>query len=156
PFGPFVLPIDLPVERNCVTAFNLQRQNRLIAGNDAFAFGATWEMTPKFTVFLSANKSFRSPNVDELLFATATLAPQAGRGVDAGVRLTPLAWLELSATAFHLTIEDEIFFSQDPVTGQSLNRNLEGETERTGGEVEVRAQPLQDLVLRGSLGYVRP
>jgi len=156
PFGPFTLPLDLPVERNCVTGFNLQRQNRLVAHNDAFTFGATWEITPTFTAFVSANKSFRSPNVDELLFATSTLGPQAGREVDAGVRVTPLPWIEVSAAVFHLTIEDEIFFSQDPVTGQSLNRNLEGETERTGGELEVRAQPLTKVVVRGSLGYVRP
>ena len=156
PFGPLVLPLELPVEQGCQTSFNLRDAARQRAYNDAFSVGATWEINPAVTAFVSANKSFRSPNVDELLFATTTLGPQAGRGVDAGVRLAPRPWLELSATAFHLRVEDEIFFSQDPVTGQSRNRNLQGETRRTGAELELRATPLDTLALRGTFGYVRP
>lgn len=156
PFGPLLLPLELPVERDCTTDFRLREAARQRAHNDAFSVGVSWEITNALTAFVSANKNFRSPNVDELLFATATLGPQAGRGLDAGLRLAPRPWLELSATAFELRVEDEIFFSQDPVTGQSRNRNLQGETRRTGAEFEARATPLDSLAVRGALGYVRP
>lgn len=156
PFGPLQLPLELPVEQGCRTSFALRDANRQRTYSDAWNLGVTWEISSRVTAFASANQSFRSPNVDELLFATATLGPQSGRGVDLGLRLAPRPWLELSATAFHLRVEDEIFFSQDPVTGLSRNRNLAGATRRAGLELELRATPLDTLAVRGSVGYVRP
>ncbi|MGH8596591.1 MAG: TonB-dependent receptor domain-containing protein [Gammaproteobacteria bacterium] len=104
---------------------------------------------------MSGNQSFRNPNVDEFLFATDDLQAQEGIGFDAGLRLTPDPRLEISATAFTLNVEDEIFFSEDS-TGRALNRNLDQRTKRRGGELEVRALLHPDVGLHASLGYVRP
>ena len=152
------IPIDIqvPVQSNCVTAFEITKARANIAYSEAFNTGVTWQARPWLTTFFSAHMSFRNPNVDEFLFATDDLRAQRGRGYDLGLRLTPDPRIEISATVFWLRIEHEIFFGQDAITGESLNRNLAEPTQRRGGELEIRALPLPALSLHGSVGYVRP
>lgn len=156
PFGSFQIPLGIPVQRNCVTAFRLQDATRGHWENEAFNFGATWQATDALTFYVSANQSFRNPNVDELLFAVNDLRPQRGRSVDTGVRYQFSQLLEVSLNAFYLQVKDEIFFGLDPVTGQSRNLNLDAPTRRLGGEFEIQVRPTENLAVKGGVGYVRP
>ncbi|HMM75564.1 MAG TPA: TonB-dependent receptor [Gammaproteobacteria bacterium] len=155
PFGPLPLPLDLPVERDCVSAFALDAAQRDRSRDEAWSIGASWALLPALTVYASAHQSFRNPNVDERLFASDSLHSQRGRGLDAGIRFSPSPRIELAAAVFALDVDDEIVYAED-AAGQALNRNLDRRTRRRGGELDLKWRPLDVLALRGSLGYVRP
>ena len=139
---------------NCVDAFRTQRRSGGTWNNRAFELGLTWEATKQFTAFASVSSNFRNPNFEELVIASDTLRPQKGRTYELGVRASPRPELELSATAFYMTIDDEINFGIDPLTGLTVNRNFDQPTRRVGAELEVRWRLLKSLVVRGNLGYV--
>lgn len=157
PFGGPPIPIvqQVPVERNCVTAFALNEERSGTAHSDAYNAGLTWQPRDWLTLYVNVDRNFRNPNLDEFLQASATLGRQRGRGYDAGVRLRPSARVEFSLAGFMQDIEDEIFYGLD-AQGQTLNFNLDGTTRRRGGEAELRVWPLDSLALRASVGYVRP
>ncbi len=155
PFGPLALPLDLPVERDCVSAFELEAAERGRSRDEAWSLGANWALRPSLSIFVSAHQSFRNPNVDERLFATESLRAQRGRGLDAGLRFSPSPRLEIAAALFALDVDDEILFAED-ANGQALNRNLDRRTRRRGAELDLKWRPFDSLALRGNLGYVRP
>ncbi|MGE3773103.1 MAG: TonB-dependent receptor, partial [Gammaproteobacteria bacterium] len=154
PFGPLPLPLELPVERDCTSAFALDAAERDRSRDEAWSIGASWAPLPALSVYVSAHQSFRNPNVDERLFASDALRAQRGRGLDAGIRFSS-SRLELAAAVFALDVDDEIVFAQD-AAGQALNRNLDRRTRRRGGELDLKWRPFDGLALRGGLGYVRP
>jgi outer membrane receptor protein involved in Fe transport len=93
--------------------------------------------------------------VDELARGAPDLSPQSSRHLDAGVRLAPGDEWEISVAAFLMRVDDEIFYGEDPLTGEVLNRNAPEETERTGGELEVRWQATGAVFVTGTAGYTR-
>lgn len=125
--------------------------------NRANEIGVTWLITPAWTVFSSASRHFRSPNVDDLILAEEGLKPQSGETREIGFRFHPDATTYWSMTLFSMRIDDEIYFGPDPrFGGQSVNRNYVLPTRRTGAELQWRQTLNEQLRMNMSVGYVRP
>jgi len=154
--GPGVLlrPVQVPRQINCVDRYRLQKTQGGQWRNDASEIGLTWQPTLQLTVFGGLAKHFRNPNVDELLLAASDLRPQSGETYQVGTRFTPGSGWEFSATAFRMTIQNEIYYGRDPRTGAQVNRNFDLPTERTGTELEARWRRSDRFALRANVGYV--
>ena len=145
----------LPVPDNCRDEWQTETTPGGKWTNEAATLGLTWQSSPALTIFASASKHFRNPNIDELMLASDTLRPQRGWTFEHGLRYGPDRRLQLSATVFSMRIEDEIYYGFDS-RGEQRNRNYEDVTRRLGAELELRWQPQDRIVLRGSFGYVKP
>ncbi|WP_018410018.1 TonB-dependent receptor [Methyloversatilis thermotolerans] len=125
--------------------------------NHARELGMRWEASDALSLHLSTTRHFRSPNIDELALAEATLRPQHGSTTEAGFTYRPGARRELALSVFRMRIEDEIHYGPEQLAGgESRNRNLPVPTVRHGLEFQLR-WPLANR-LEGALnfGYVRP
>ena len=147
PGFPFPVPVDCRPEP---VAGDVRDERWRNSATDA---GVVVTLSPVAHLFAGFSRAFRVPNVDELALATPDLRPQKSRHWEAGVRLAPRPSLEFSVAAFLMTVEDEIFYGEDPLTGEVLNRNAPEETERVGGEVEVRWQATPELGVLANAGY---
>jgi len=145
------IPFPVPVDCRPAQVTGDERDERW--RNSATDAGVVVTLSPVTHLYAGFSRAFRVPNVDELAHATPDLRPQTSRHWDAGVRFSPSPSLELSVAAFLMTAEDEIFYGEDPLTGEVLNRNAPEETERVGGEVEVRWQATPELGVSGTAGY---
>ncbi|MEM7304174.1 MAG: TonB-dependent receptor [Pseudomonadota bacterium] len=153
----FVNPpgIFVPTQVNCVAKFETSDSNKNVWYNHAANLGVVWEPTDWLTLYASISRNFRSPNIDELLFASQNLVPQKGISKDLGMRIRNFNNLDVSLSVFSLQIKDEIVFAEDPILATSVNRNLDSKTERIGLELDIIYEPVSSLVLSGNLGYVR-
>lgn len=124
--------------------------------NRGSELGASWQVTPALSGFVSHSHTFRTPNLDELVEATSTLQPQRGQTREVGVRHRLGEALSWSATLFDIRIHDEIRYGRDPASGRQLNRNLDAPTQRRGVEASLRWRPLPALQLQGQLTHLRP
>jgi len=121
--------------------------------NHAAEIGFSWLASDATTVYLNYARSFRNPNIDELTLSAPDLSPQAGQQLEAGLRYRLNNWLESSLSLFHIINEDEIFFGEEPATGQRINRNFDDKTLRTGGELEIKLRPTDYFYLWGNISY---
>ena len=139
-------------------------QNRFIANNridnewinHAGTLGVEWDVNEKLKLFSNIRLNFRSPNVDELLFASNNLGPQQGFNKEVGLRFNKDDRFSASLVYFDLETRDEIVFANSPAFPAGINRNLDTITERKGMELETKIQATPDISLRANLGYVRP
>jgi iron complex outermembrane recepter protein len=153
--GQILVPIQVPRQVNCSAGYAPQAERSAVWHNRGANLGLTWEPVSALTLFTSLTRTFRNPNVDELLFAAPGLHPQTGTTFEVGARYAVGGSLELAATLFHMRVEDEIVYAVDPVTGLSVNGNLEHPTRRIGAEIEARWQVREPLAIRTSAGYVQ-
>ena len=122
--------------------------------NRAFDVGITYLLNDDTMLFISYSKSFRSPNVDELVEGSDDLHPQKGKHLEAGTRHSIAGLLEMSLTLFQIKIEDEIFYGEDPPgMGGSINRNYSEETIRRGLEFDIRFYPTEYVLVWGNYSY---
>jgi iron complex outermembrane recepter protein len=112
-----------------------------------------YALGPETTLFASYATSFRIPNVDEFAQADESLKPQQGKHVDLGGRIRMGNITEFAVTLFQAGIEDEIYYGEDPLTGESFNRNYDEETIRRGVETDVRLYPTDSIYLWGNYTY---
>ena len=154
--GVVLVPVQVPVQSNCTNAYRAVAQQGGDWTNRGLELGLTWQPSNEFTSFASFTANFRNPNVDELLLAAANLQPQTGRTYELGLRYTPNERVELSATGFLMTMNNEIYYGIDPTTGLGVNRNFDSPTRRVGVELEARWRALPTIALRTSLGYLVP
>ncbi|MFN3716236.1 MAG: TonB-dependent receptor [Thiobacillus sp.] len=152
----FIFIGGIPIPINCVNAYRVQSHRSNTWRDRAFELGATWKPDAARVLFASASRHFRTPNIDELAFATDTLRPQRGLTLETGVRIANGHGNEFSATVFGMRVEDEIHFGQDPVSGLSLNRNYDLPTCRLGAELQARWRVAPDVSLTGNAAYVQP
>jgi len=73
--------------------------------------------------------------------------------VDIGGRIRMGNITEFAVTLFQAGIEDEIYYGEDPITGESFNRNYDEKTIRRGVETDVRLYPTDSIYLWGNYTY---
>lgn len=137
---PIVIPVtvSLPVETNCRGEVEIATGQRETWHNSAWEAGLSWQPASWSSVYLSHQRSFRNPNIDELTLATTDLSPQYGKHWELGFRAQYGERVEVALSLFHMQVEDEIFFGFDPVLRREVNRNLDEGTTRAGAELELR------------------
>lgn len=123
--------------------------------NQAYEAGLTWAPLNELEFYLAAARSFRSPNVDELALADEDLSPQVGWHLESGATWRPLDGLSLSAGVFWMLVDDEIYYGEDPDTGERFNRNYDERTERLGLELSTDWLALDELRLFASATLLR-
>lgn len=123
--------------------------------NRSAELGLNWQFVPTFSGFVSASRTFRAPNIDELLLAASTLRPQQGLTREVGIRHQASASVAWSATLFDIENEAEIYYGMDP-SGSQVNRNRDGLTRRRGLELDAHWQPVQSVRLHGQLSHLSP
>ncbi len=122
--------------------------------NEAYEAGYVYHFTDDLNGFIGFSRSFRNPNLDELLLSDGDLVPQNGKHWDVGVRFDNSA-LKWDFTVFSIVTEDEILYGINPATSLSVNRNSDEKTRRLGAEADVRYELLDGkLALNGNIGYV--
>jgi len=120
--------------------------------NSAAEAGLVYSYSGTGSLYLSFARSFRNPNVDELIFSDDDLSPQTGRHLDAGWRQTFAEKVEFTLAGFYVRTEDEILFGIDPLTNNAINRNADEPTRRVGGETDLRWYLSDSLTLTGNMG----
>jgi iron complex outermembrane receptor protein len=114
--------------------------------NTVYDAGLTYSFLSGLIVYTSYATHFRIPNVDELAESEAGLSPQEGAQVEAGGRFQISDRLEAAITLFHISIEDEIYYSE-------INRNYDEKTIRNGIETDVKWYPSPSLFVWGNYSY---
>lgn len=109
--------------------------------------GLTFRPDKETSLFLSFSSSFRIPNVDEFAQADRDLSPQKGLHAEIGARRRLGSLAELGLSAFDTSIDDEIYYGEDPVTLERVNRNYDDITVRRGLEAQVKLYPFESLYL---------
>ncbi len=121
---------------------------------DAREAGLTFHPDAATSLFASFSTSFRVPNVDEFAASDSNLSPQHGRHWELGARRRMGETAEVSLTLFDTRIDDEIYYGEDPLTLERVNRNYEDTTVRRGVEAEIRLFPLENLSLWANYTYL--
>ena len=147
-------PFPIPVQSNCRNEWVNKVSRDEVWKNSAAEAGVVYRFNDVFNGFIGFAKSFRNPNLDELLLSESDLLPQTGKHWDMGVRFNNnRAKWEL--TVFSIVIEDEILYGMDPVTSLSVNRNAVELTRRTGAETDFSYGFMDNrLRLNANMGYV--
>ncbi len=123
----------------------------------AYSLSIDYLFGKKSSAFLSLKRSFRFPVSDELILVfpafkvNPMISPQTGYHYEAGVRLSFIDRIEVSVTLFWIDLHDEIFFNPATFTNENYSK-----TRRQGGEVGVKATPLEWLSLWGNYAYIEP
>ena len=136
--------------------------------NDIFADETTWraaaayELTESTRLHASGGTGVSDPTFfdrfgffPDQFVGNPDLTPETARGWDAGI--TQQVWkqrLEIDATFFASTLEDEIVSAFDPVTFLSTVENQAGESDRKGVELSIHAEPIAGLSLDGAYTYL--
>lgn len=142
-------------ETNCREEFEVTNNASPQWRNEAYEMGLVFTPIESLNLFVSHSRSFRNPNVDELILASVDLGPQEGKHWDVGFRFRPSDYFETSLAIFKIDVTNEIFFGFDLASSQNRNVNLPGLTERRGGEFEFRFSPIRRLTFWGSYGFIK-
>lgn len=153
--GTILRSIDTVVETNCRDEFEVTSRSKPRWKNYAYDFGIVVTPIRHLNVFASHSRSFRNPNIDELTLSAPNLGPQTGEHWELGFRYRLDDVAEISLALFRMKIEDEIFFGFDTALSQNLNINLDGVTNRRGGELEISVSPLPQIRLWGTYGFIK-
>jgi iron complex outermembrane receptor protein len=119
--------------------------------------GLTYTPWDVVTFYANFGQGFRVPTTDELFgFAGSgnpDLRPVTSTTYEAGLRLRPLKWLEMTGTYFLTDVQDEILFLPDP-TGATFGQNQNApKSRRQGVEVGARLRPHARVDLQLSYSY---
>jgi iron complex outermembrane receptor protein len=124
---------------------------------NAYNAGLTFMYAKKSSVFLRANRSFRFPLTDELVYedwvtstirAKPDLKPQTGKHYEAGIKHSFTERISGNITLFRAEIENELFYN--PSTFGNENHP---ETLHQGVEIGCKAKPFDKLTLFGNFTY---
>lgn len=124
--------------------------------NRSAELGLNWQITPEWNSFASIGRTFRAPNLDELVEADANLRPQHGYTNEIGVHNKISTTLDWSATAFAMQNRAEIFYGQDLSGSNLTNRNYDNPTLRKGVELDANWQAASTLRMHGQLSRLSP
>ena len=124
---------------------------------NAYNAGLTFVYADKSSVFVRANRSFRFPLTDELVYqdwstftyrAITYLKPQTGKHYEAGIKHFFSNRISGNITLFRAEIENELFYN--PSTYANENHP---ETLHQGVEIGCKAKPFDKLTLFGNFTY---
>ncbi|MFO7667265.1 MAG: TonB-dependent receptor [Desulfobacterales bacterium] len=140
-----------------MTGFLSPLDENMSDSENAYNAGLTFIYSDKSSVFVRANRSFRFPLTDELVYidwgkfsyrANASLKPQTGKHYEAGIRHFFGKKISGSITLFRAEIENELFY--DPSTFGNENHP---ETLHDGIEIGYKAKLFDRLTLFGNFTY---
>ncbi len=120
--------------------------------------GLTYTPWDVVTFYGNYGEGFRVPTTDELfafpgLGSNPNLRPVTSRTYEAGVRLRPLRWLEMTGAYFLTDVQDEILFLPDP-TGLTFGQNENApDSRRQGVEVSARLRPHERVDVQFNYSY---
>jgi iron complex outermembrane recepter protein len=129
----------------------VQRVSNGLAMDDrqaAWELGVSQSFTPSWTVYARVGRSFRLPNMDELLFLPTPLRPQVSRDAELGVRWT-YSGGKVEARAYRSDLTDEIGFENSMFSNVNFDP-----TRRTGVEMDWAHALTRTLAVRFN-GMVR-
>ncbi len=115
--------------------------------NTAYDLGLSCLVSDQAMIYASYATHFRTPNVDELAESEDGLNPQQGYQLEGGGRFKSGSHLEMTATIYHIAIEDEIFYSE-------TNLNYDERTIREGIETEIKWHSSKVLFVWGNYTYM--
>ncbi len=124
---------------------------------NAYNAGLAFIYAEKSSVFVRANRSFRFPLTDELVYidwstfaykANTDLKPQTGIHYEAGIKHSFTERISGGVTLFRAEIENELFYN--PSTFGNENHP---ETLHQGVEIGCRVKPIDKLTLFGNFTY---
>ncbi|MBU0545153.1 MAG: TonB-dependent receptor [Proteobacteria bacterium] len=124
---------------------------------NAYNAGLAFIYAEKSSVFVRANRSFRFPLTDELVYidwstfaykANTNLKPQTGIHYEAGIKHSFTERISGGVTLFRAEIENELFYN--PSTFGNENHP---ETLHQGVEIGCRVKPIDKLTLFGNFTY---
>ncbi len=124
----------------------------------------SWFFTEKTSVYVSAGKTFRLPNRDELvgfLTSSLNLEPERAKVYELGVRSRECPLLGGGLAVYSMDVHNEIFFVP-PATGEDIfatgnfgaNENVDRVLHR-GVELELESSPEPSLLLHASVTFQR-
>ncbi len=140
-----------------LTGFLAPLDEEMSDSNNAYNAGLTYIYSKKSSVFLRANRSFRFPLTDELVYidwgtfsykANVNLKPQTGKHYETGVRHYFTDNISGSITFFRAEIKNELFYN--PSTFGNENHP---ETLHEGIEIGCRAKLFDKLTIFGNFTY---
>ncbi len=120
--------------------------------------GLTYTPWDVATIYFNYGQGFRVPTTDELfafagLGSNPNLDPVTSTTYEAGLRVRPLSWLELTGAYFLTDVRDEIVFLPDP-TGLTFGQNQNApESRRQGVEIGARLRPHPRVDLQLNYSY---
>ncbi|MCP4756226.1 MAG: TonB-dependent receptor [Proteobacteria bacterium] len=113
--------------------------------NTAYDIGSVYSLNSETNLFFSLATSFRTPNIDEFAMSDDDLSPQTGQHLELGMHYRAEYGTQINLTLFQTRVKDEIYFGEIPDSGETVNRNYEDTTRRTGIETEVKVFLLDEL-----------
>jgi len=140
-----------------MTGFLAPLDEKMSDSKNAYNAGLTFVYADKSSVFVRANRSFRFPLTDELVYidwstlaykANTDLKPQTGKHYEAGIKHSFTEKISGNITLFRAEIENELFYN--PSTFGNENHP---ETLHQGIEIGCKAKPFDKLTLFGNFTY---
>ena len=120
--------------------------------------GLTYTPWDLVTLYANYGQGFRVPTTDELfafagLGSNPNLRPVTSTTYEAGLRLRPLSWLEMTSAYFLTDVRDEILFLPDP-TGLTFGQNQNApKSRRQGVEIGTRLRPHERVDMQLNYSY---
>ncbi len=110
-----------------------QNGTKEVFDNTAFDIGSKYYYGVEGNIFLNFSTAFRTPNIDELSYASTPLTSQKSYNFDLGISEKRGNNL-VSIGFFTIITEDEIFFDPRGNNGHGSNVNMQGKNLRVGAE----------------------
>ena len=128
--------------------------------NEAFEVSALIDLSQRVRLHISAAKTFRNPNVDELVLATDSLEPQSAERYELGIKSAENVWAGLiwqnSLNLFASRTDNEILFLSIGGSAGGTNAGLNINAppiKRTGVEFSLRARNRRGFSAAYNAGY---
>lgn len=158
------IQFGVPIFFGCPIVDQIDKQLNDNWNNEAFEFGARW--SPKsalktLSVYTSAAKTFRNPNVDELALTEQAngqsadpLKPQTADRLELGINLANEKTI-FSLGAFYFRTENEIIFRSTSSTSSGVNLNFTNPIYRRGIEFDISTAIAPNFNASFNIGYTK-
>lgn len=140
-----------------MTGFLTPLDEKMSDSKNAYNAGLTFVYADKSSVFVRANRSFRFPLTDELVYidwgtlaykANVDLKPQTGKHYEAGIKHSFTDRISGNITLFRAEIENELFYNPSTFGNENHPKTL-----HQGVEIGCKAKPFDKLTLFGNFTY---